>query len=684
MKLKCLICIIIVLIFIIAGCSAKDIQEDPFSQSSTATDLGDDDTTYGDSLDDLGVYGGDFSDGVNNVTVECLSGSANCYTISNNVVTFTSVSTDSSYAISGELDGAIVIDTGDAYKFDLEFTGFSIKSATTNPITVLSGSEVSIKAKKDTENYIYDNRTAVDDTDETLYSSAIHSLVDLEISGKGKLSVVSKNNNGIHSKDDLQVKNLTLTVACRDNALKGNDNVEIEGGNLTLIATAGDGIKTTNSDVSSKGNQRGTVSIADAGVQIYSACDGIDSAYNVLIDGENTLVSIYTDKYSNYSEEVTATSSDNYYVRFTSNAYSYSIKYYNSDNEFEWVNASYHSTVSGSGMGRTSYYYYSFPKRSEYSQMQLFIYSSDMTQGQASEYLVASDYFAVNTTYDTIALTSRGSSLSYSWTNYTTNVQSGGFGGGFGGMNDGNTDKGDHSTKGIKSFNEITVNNGTINVKSYDDAIHANNDQELENGQTPLGNVIINGGNLSLYSNDDGMHADGTLTVTGGNVNILNSYEGVEGQTIVVSGGNISIIAKDDGMNATTTMGTSITLSGGFIYIYCTGDGIDSNSRTSYEGISFEGANAVIISNSSMNSAIDTEQGYKYTAGSVIAIMPRGGMTSEATHCSNFSSVGSSKTISFTSGQTVTVSGALNYTFTMPCSISNGYAIILNKNVSIA
>ena len=83
-----------------------------------------------------------------------------------------------------------------------------------------------------------------------MYSGAIHSLVDLEIGGKGQLNIVSKNNNGIHSKDDLQVKNLNLFVSCVDNALKGNDSVTLENATTTLIATAGDGIKTSNSDVS--------------------------------------------------------------------------------------------------------------------------------------------------------------------------------------------------------------------------------------------------------------------------------------------------------------------------------------------------------------------------------------------------------------------------------------------------
>ncbi len=649
---------------------------------------GDPDETFGEDLGNIGINDGYFEEETVDIEVKCISGTSGAYSLNGNVLTFSAVSEDSVYSISGQLNGSMVIDTGDDFKFELELTGLSLVSKSTNPISILSGDKVTLTAKKETENYIYDKREAVDEADETLKKGAIYSEVDLQIGGKGALTVVSDNNNGIHTKDDLEVKNLTLTVTCKDNALKGNDSVEMTDGRVILIASQGDGIKTANSDISSKGNRRGTISITGTSLTVYAACDGIDAAYDAVIDGEATSVSIYTDKYSTYSEEVTATSSSEYYIRFTSKSYKYSVKYYNSETDYEWVNATYHSTVSG---GRTSYYYYSFPKKTSYSKMQFFVYSSDMADSQETDYLVASEGLTPNDTYDTFALSSRGSSLTYSWINYTTSVQDGmggrpgGMGGGPGGMGgDGNSDKGDHSTKGIKAANEIVINNGSVSIKSYDDSLHADNATAIENGASPLGNVTVNGGLVSLYSNDDGIHAEGRVYIKGGSISVLNSYEGVEGSGIVVSGGELSVIAKDDGMNATATSGTGITLSGGFVYVYCTGDGLDTNSRASYSGISFEGGDAIIIANSGGNSAIDTEQGYKYTAGSIVAIMPRGGMTGESTHCQSFSSVGTSKTMSFSSGGTLTVSGAMQKTITMPCSISNAFVVILNKNISVS
>lgn len=620
---------------------------------------------------------------VSGVQITCVSGSTGCYTIDGTTITFTKVSEDSVYSISGQWKGNIIIDIGDDYKFDLELHGFSMISDTTNPITVVSGDRVTITAKKDYVNYIYDTRAAVDENDDTKYSGAVYSLVDLRIAGKGELNIISENNNGIHTKDDLEVKNLTLTVHCVKNALKGNDSVTLENVTATLISTQGDGIKTTNSNVSDKGNQRGTITIAGGTYHVYAACDGIDAAYDVVIDDETTVLNIFTDKYSNYSEEVTAVSENVYYIRFSSKDWKYSVKYYNSDDDYIWVNPEYHSSVSG---GRNNYYYFSFPKMEKYGKLQFFIYSSDMTQGQETEYLAATDYLTLNEGYDTFALEVRGNSLSYSWTNYTTQ-SSGGFGGGrggmggMGGMNEGNSDKGDYSTKGMKASNEVVVNAGTINIKSYDDAIHANNDTTLENGETPKGNVTVNGGTISVYSNDDGIHADNTVSVTNGTVAVEYSYEGVEGSSVNISGGKVSINAKDDGINGTTTTGTAVTISGGEVYIYCSGDGIDSNSRTSYEGIVFSGGNTVVISTSSGNSAIDTEQGYKYEGGSVVAIMPSGGMSSEAVHCKNFSSIGSKRSTTMIAGRYVTVSVAEEAvaTIQMPSGIS-GLVIYLGSN----
>ncbi len=690
-KLLSLLCALTLLLTLFSACSKKEeVPVSALSATGENPSIGGDDDSFGEALASIGIYDGYFTEETVDIQVTCLSGSADAYTLSGNVLTFTSLAADSVYAVSGRLKGSIVIDVGDAFQLELELRGLSLVSTEESAIRVDSGDKVTLTAKKDYTNYIYDMREAVDENDTAKHPGAVYAMTDLEIGGKGSLFLYSQNNKGVHTKDDLEIKNLNLTVACRDNALKGNDSVSIRGGSVTLIATGGDGIKTQNSDVSEKGKQRGTVDIADSKVTIYAACDGIDASYDITVTGESTVLSIYTDKYSNYSEEVTATDEAVFYLRNTDNSLRYSVKYANADGTAEWVNADYHSTVSG---GRSVYYYYSFPKKAGYEKMQLFIYDSGMEQGQESDYLAAGEPMTPNSAYDTLALSYRNGAYTYNWTNYTTSVETapggrpggpGGGPGGPGGMNEGNKDKGEYSTKGLKAANQITVGGGEVCIKSYDDGMHANSDSVLENGSLPLGNVTVSGGSVAIYSNDDGIHADGAVQISGGDVTIVNSYEGIEGSTVTFSGGTVSVSARDDGVNATATTGTGVTLSGGFLYIYCTGDGIDSNSRTAYAGISFAGGNAVILSNSGGNSAIDTEQGYCYTGGCVVAIMPRGGMTGEAVHCQSFSSVGSTKSLSFSAGKRLTVTGDMSFSFEAPCGISNAYVVLLNQSLDIS
>lgn len=612
----------------------------------------------------------DLEEDIDTLAVTCSEGTDNCWQLSGKTLAFSGLTADTVCSVAGEFNGRIVIDAGDDYKFELELCGIKIYNGEVNPVTVLSGDKVTLTAKKGFKNYIYDTRPAVDDTDETAYSSAVYAECDLELGGKGELIVISENNNGIHTKDDLKVKNLTLSVTCEDNALKGNDSVTVSGGVLTLIAKTGDGIKTKNTDVSSKGNQRGTIKLSGGTVNIYAACDGIDAAYNAEV-GDDVILNVFTDKYSPYSESVEKTESTRY-IRFTSDSYRYSVKYYNGDDDYKLVNATLSKTVSG---GRTTYYYYSFDKLDGYKSVQFYIYSSAQSQGQENDYVLKTDYINWNKAYDTIAFEYRRNAFVYNFVNYTTSAGGqGGFpGGGFGGgMNDGNTEKGDYSTKGIKADNEVIISGGEITVNSYDDSIHANGGETLENGETSTGNVIIGGGTLTLFTKDDGVHADGTLTISGGAVSVIGSYEGLEGDFVVIKGGDISIVSSDDGINATTTSGTGITFEDGKVYVYAGGDGLDSNSRTAYSGILFAGGEIVIIGTSGGNSSIDTEQGYSYTGGKVLALCPSNGMGNESLNCKNFSAIGSKTNLSLNEGQTlaVTAGGEAALSVEMPCRLS--------------
>lgn len=229
------------------------------------------------------------------------------------------------YTLSGLLsDGQIAVDIGDDDEVKLLLDNASISCSFGAPILIQNAAEVTLKAEKDTYNTVTDLRTGSAEGVEE--DAAIYAACDLKLSGSGTLIVETAFDNGVKSKDDLSVKNLTLKVTAAGNALKGNDSVTIKSGSLILISTGSDGVKTENSDVSSKEKQRGTVSIMGGQVDIYAACDGISAAYNIEIsEEESCTVNICT---ASYADVGTAAAGAETYLIVPTSLYSDGCDYY--------------------------------------------------------------------------------------------------------------------------------------------------------------------------------------------------------------------------------------------------------------------------------------------------------------------------------------------------------------------
>ena len=189
----------------------------------------------------------------------------------------------------------------------------------------------------------------------------------------------------------------------------------------------------------------------------------------------------------------------------------------------------------------------------------------------------------------------------------------------------------------IEGKDSVRIKDGTFVLSSGDekDGIHTSNEEDAGKGY-----IYIEGGDITISAKDDGIHAATVLYIAGGNIDVTESYEGLEGDTIDILGGNIKVKASDDGLNASTStfqdefgfgnMGGGmdydenayIHIYGGELYINADGDGIDSNGDLYVDG----GYVIVDGPEQDFNGTLDTG-GNAYIYGGTVIAVGSAGMT---------------------------------------------------------
>lgn len=581
------------------------------------------------------------------------------------------------YTVTGLLsEGQIVVDADDNAEVTIVLNGTYITCSNGSPIYIKNADNVKIKSEENTYNYIVDARAEADDNSDNSSSengnAAIYAACDLKLVGKGALSVTGNYNNGIQSKDDISIKNVTIKVNAVNNAIKGNDEVAIESGEIIAISRKGDGIKTSNSSLSTKGKQKGNVIISGGNIDIYAACDGIDAAYGVDVSGDGNL-NIYTDTYSDYSEAVSA---DNSGSSASSSGSSIS-------------SPGSSSNTSGSSNQNPG----SSSKSSSNATMMTYTTTANTDNqnngsvGTPPDMNNAQNSGNMGTPPDMNNTQNNGNmgtppDMNNSSSNSGSNPDmKGNFGGGNraangmpGNNSSGNSSKKSYSTKGIKADSEINISGSAINISSTDDGIHVNSDSGvLETGEDGKGIISISGGTITISTGDDGIHADKELNITDGYINVLTSYEGLEAITINISGGQSFVYATDDGINACTGDGSStplINITGGYIDV-TTGsgdtDGIDSNGSYTQSGgmVLVKGGS----SSGQVSGSIDVDGNITITGGTCVAL---GGICETPVNSVN-AYVFSSVTFNAGSYSVKDSSGNEIVSFTLNNSYSNGW-----------
>lgn len=146
------------------------------------------------------------------------------------------------------------------------------------------------------------------------------------------------------------------------------------------------------------------------------------------------------------------------------------------------------------------------------------------------------------------------------------------------------------SKKGIRSNGIISMQKGSLDISSADDAVSAKSD------------IIISDISLNISTGDDAIYSHGSVYMLSGTINISKSFNAIEGMLVNIQGGIVGIHSLSSGIsaaggadiNAWSNSDNSkryISISDGEVTINSGGTGLDSAGI-----IAISGGNTVIFS----------------------------------------------------------------------------------------
>lgn len=193
------------------------------------------------------------------------------------------ISAAGTYVLSGELSaGSVVVSAAKEDKVQLVLKGASIRNETGPALNIQQADKVFVTLAADTQNVLADGASYALEEGEDEPNAALYSKEDLTINGSGALTVEGNYRHGVNSKDDLVITGGAITVAAKEDALRGKDCVKVADGSFALTA-GGDGVKSSNDEDPA----RGFVSIDGGTFAIEAGDEGFQAAtYLRLAGGE--------------------------------------------------------------------------------------------------------------------------------------------------------------------------------------------------------------------------------------------------------------------------------------------------------------------------------------------------------------------------------------------------------------
>ena len=191
-----------------------------------------------------------------------------------------------SYELKGDLsNGQVRVAVAKTDDVELILNNFTASCNTTAPLYIASANKATIVLAAGSVNTLTDATMYKLPVGEDKPNACLYSSDDLTIKGTGSLTVNGNYNNGIGCKNDLRIKEGTITVTAPNNILKGNDSVEIEEAKLTLKGGE-DAIKADTADRTDKGY---VLIASGAKVDILCSDDALQAATSITVEAGATI-----------------------------------------------------------------------------------------------------------------------------------------------------------------------------------------------------------------------------------------------------------------------------------------------------------------------------------------------------------------------------------------------------------
>ena len=407
------------------------------------------------------------------------------------------------YTLSGtSTDGEFTMEG--SYKASLELNGLTLTNPSGAPLNIQDGKRIELSVKKSTENTLTDGS----DGD---WKGSVVCKGHLELKGKGTLNVYGNTAHGIYAKEYVSMKNCTVNVlsAVKD-GVNCNQYFLMESGTLNISGVSDDGVQVSFKDDTDRDEEDTgslTVTSGTVNITVTSACaKGLKAEGDLTVsDGSVTITTTGGGAWDSDDAETKASSC------------------IAADGNIQIDGGTF--TLSSTGSGG----------KGIKGDGTLTVGGGDITvttTGGMYAYVNGKEY--TNYTGSTDNLNSSLKSTPKGIKIDGNVVINGGT------VNVSTTGNG---AEGIESKAELTVNDGTVVVNAYDDAINSGS------------HMYINGGTVTVVASDnDGLDSNGNMYINGGYIMAFGTSSpecGIDaneegGYSVYFKGGTLLAVGGDN------------------------------------------------------------------------------------------------------------------------------------------